>query len=435
MTALSTINIGLCGLGTVGQGVWQHIQANLPTLEARLGVRLRFVSVSMRDLSKPRDVQVPAEIITADPMAVATNPSVHIVCELIGGTTVAREVTLAALRLGKTVVTANKALLCDHGEEIFATARAHKAGLFFEASVAGGIPIIKALREGLVANRFPAIEGILNGTCNYMLTRMEREGLAYPEILADAKRLGYAEADESLDVEGWDTAHKAAVLAYLAHGVWVPTSSMLVQGITRISPEDIRRASDLGYAIKLIANITRDFSAKTLSVRIYPALLARSCILANVHEVFNAVSVTGDIVGTTTYIGRGAGRDATASAVISDIVDAATYLRNGVSLMPPAPPPASDLPTLADLGTIRSAFYLRLSVKDQPGVLASVAGRLSAHGISIASMLQKPDPGKQDQANLFLTTHEASEKSLAAALSEISSLPTTTGEPMFLRIA
>ena len=230
MSTLSTINIGICGLGTVGQGVWKHIESNRVALESRLGVTLNLARASVRDLKKKRTIRVASGKLTTDPLAIATDPSIHIVCELIGGTTLARDVTLAALKAGKTVVSANKALLCKHGPELFAAARKHGGHFFFEASVAGGIPIIKALREGLVANRFKLIYGILNGTCNYILTRMDREGLSYPTILAEAKALGYAEADESLDVEGWDTAHKASILAFLAHGTWVPTATRSTPG-------------------------------------------------------------------------------------------------------------------------------------------------------------------------------------------------------------
>ena len=231
MSKPSTINIGICGLGTVGQGVWKHIERARADLESRLGAKIELYRGAVRDRSKRRTVEIPDSKLSTDALSVATDPAVHIVCELIGGTSLAREVTLAALKAGKIVVSANKALLCDHGAEIFATARKHGGHFFFEASVAGGIPIIKALREGLVANRFKLIYGILNGTCNYILTRMVQEGAPYQTILVDAKRLGYAEADESLDVDGWDTAHKASILTYLAHGVWVKTDQMIVEGI------------------------------------------------------------------------------------------------------------------------------------------------------------------------------------------------------------
>ncbi|MDB6128277.1 MAG: homoserine dehydrogenase, partial [Verrucomicrobia bacterium] len=318
MKPVPLIRIGICGLGTVGQGVWRHLSRIRPELESRLGVKLELARASVRDLRKARSVRVPAGKLTTDVLSVATDPNIDIVCELIGGTTLARDVTLAALGCGKVVVSANKALICAHGAEIFATARRHGGHFLFEASVAGGIPIIKALREGLVANRFPLIYGILNGTCNYILTQMEEQDLPYTAVLGEAKRLGYAEADESLDVEGWDTAHKAAVLAYLAHNTWVKPDKMIVEGINRITPDDFKHAAALGYGIKLLAVIARDFETDELSVRVHPTLLPESHVVAKVSGVFNAVSVRGDVAGTTLYIGRGAGQDATASAVISD---------------------------------------------------------------------------------------------------------------------
>ena len=430
MTELSVINIGICGLGTVGQGVWKHVEGARAALESRLGVKLRLHRASVRDLRKKRSVRVPANRLTTDPLAVATDPDVHLVCELIGGTTIAREVTLAALRLGKTVVSANKALLCAHGPEIFAAARKHGGHFFFEASVAGGIPIIKALREGLVANRFGLIYGILNGTCNYILTRMEREGLSYPEILAEAKALGYAEADESLDVEGWDTAHKAAILAYLAHGTWVPTKSMLVEGITQLTQADIAYARDNGYAIKLLAVITRDFASDELFVRVHPTLVPRTKVLANVNEVYNGISVTGDVVGETVYIGRGAGQDPTASAVISDIADAIILLRRGNT---PLPEPVEHRCPLTPLEHIEGRYYIRMDVKDEPGVLARIATSTAQSQVSIASVLQRSSE-RAGAATLILTTHTSNEKAIRATLARLRRLSSVLGEPLLLRI-
>jgi homoserine dehydrogenase len=323
MTAPRTLNIGICGLGTVGQGVWKHFGRLRADLEARLGTKINLRRAAVRDLDKARAIRIPRSKLTNDPMAVATDPQIHIVCELMGGVDTAREVTLAALSRGKVVVSANKALICAHGAEIFATARRHGGHFLFEASVAGGIPLIKAIREGLVANRFPIIYGILNGTCNYILTEMEELDAPYSDVLAEAKRLGYAEAQESLDVEGWDSAHKASILAWLAHGVWVRPEQMIVEGINRITPADFKNAEALGFGIKLLAIITRDFDSGEISVRVHPTLLPKDGVIARVSGVFNAISVTGDVVGTTFYIGRGAGQDATASAVISDIADAA----------------------------------------------------------------------------------------------------------------
>jgi homoserine dehydrogenase len=435
MSLTRTIQIGICGFGTVGQGVWKHLERARPELEARLGAKLVLARAAVRDLRKKRDVKIPAANLTADPLAIATDPKIDIVCELMGGTGLARQVTLAALSAGKIVVSANKALICAHGAEIFATARKHGGHFFFEASVAGGIPLIKALREGLVANRFPLIYGILNGTCNYILTQMEERNAPYAEVLAAAKSLGYAEADESLDVDGWDTAHKASVLTWLAHGLWVKTDRMLVEGISRITPADFKNAATLGYGIKLLAVITRDFAANELSVRIQPTLLPEGNVLANVNGVFNAISVTGDVVGTTLYIGRGAGQDATASAVISDIADAVALLSHGKGAhhMGDVVPAAGTSPRLAPPERIRGRYYVRLSVKDQPGVLARVASVMARHHVSIASVIQ--NPAEQDgAASLVLTTHESDERAIRATLKNLARLPSVLEPPVLLRI-
>jgi homoserine dehydrogenase len=429
--SVRVINLGICGLGTVGQGVWKHVAANQAALGSRLGVKLVLHSASVRDLRKRRAVRVPASRLTTDPLAIARDPSVHIVCELIGGTGIARTVTLEALRRGKTVISANKALLSSHGPEIFAAARRHGGHFFFEASVAGGIPIIKSLREGLVANRFGLIHGILNGTCNYILTRMEREGLPYAAILADAKRLGYAEADESLDVEGWDTAHKAAILAYLAHGTWVPVDKMLVEGITRITQADLLFARENGYAIKLLAVITREFPKGGLCVRVHPALVPRTHVIGNVNEVYNAISVTGDIVGETAYIGRGAGQDATASAVISDIADAITLLVRGNVALPETKLQPCRLSRPEE---IKGRYYIRMEVRDEPGVLARIAGVTARSGVSIANVQQRPG-AKARAASLILTTHDSNEKAIRATVARLRGLGTVLGDPVLLRIA
>ena len=438
MSKGAVINIGFCGLGTVGQGVWKHLLASRAALEARLGAKLELYRVAVRDPAKKRAVEIPAARLTTDALAVATDPAVQIVCELIGGTKLARDVTLAALARGKIVVSANKALLCGHGAEIFAAARKGGGHYFFEGSVAGGVPIIKALREGLVANRFKLIYGILNGTCNYILTRMEREGASYADVLADAKRLGYAEADESLDVQGWDTAHKAAILAFLAHGVWVKPDQMLVEGITRLAQADIVHAAQLGYGIKLLAVITRDFATNELFVRVHPTLLPRRLVLANVEGVYNGIAVTGDIVGSTLYIGRGAGQDATASAVISDIADAVTLLTSGKSVVVPDEAAAIHAGgrkpvKLAALESVRSRYYLRLEVRDQPGVLAQVATVMAQNQVSIESVIQRA--GRLPAAAmLILTTHESHEQAIRATLAGLGRLESVLEPPLLLRI-
>ena len=435
MTPRRTLNIGLCGLGTVGQGVWKHFARLRPELEARLGARIRLSRAAVRSLGKARGVRIPASRLTTDPMSIATDPDIHIVCELIGGTGVAREVTLAALARGKIVVSANKALICAHGAEIFAAARRHGGHFLFEASVAGGIPLIKAVREGLVANRFPRIYGILNGTCNYILTKMEELDAPYAGVLAEAKRMGYAEAQESLDVEGWDTAHKASILAWLAHGVWVRPEQMIVEGIDRITPADFKNAAALGYGIKLLGIITRDFATDEISVRVHATLLPQDGVLARVSGVFNAISVTGDVVGTTFYIGRGAGQDATASAVISDIADAVALVLHGkgAHFMGEEGPPAAGGARLMPPERIRGRYYVRLTVADLPGVLARVATIMARNRMSIASVIQHPSD-RAGSASLVLTTHERDERSMRSALRALARLSSVREAPLLLRI-
>ncbi|HWA86251.1 MAG TPA: homoserine dehydrogenase [Opitutus sp.] len=439
MNAPAIIRIGICGLGTVGQGVWKHFTRSRLELESRLGVRLELARAAARDLKKKRAVRVPPHKLTDDPIAVATDPTIDIVCELIGGTDTARDVTLAALALGKVVVSANKALICEHGAEIFEMARRHGGHFLFEASVAGGIPIIKALREGLVANRFPLIYGILNGTCNYILTQMEDSDTPYAVVLAEAKRLGYAEADESLDVKGWDAAHKAAVLTYLAHGVWVKPEQMVVEGIDRLTPADFRHAAAFGYGIKLLAIITRDLVHNELSVRVHPTLLPESHVVANVSGVYNAVCVNGDVVGTTLYIGRGAGQDATSSAVISDIADAVALLKNDrrafvTARREPAAIRPSGRCTLAPPERIHGRYYLRLTVKDRPGVLARVASVMADQHVSIASLIQHRAE-QPDAASLVLTTHDSNEQAIQTTIARLAKLPAVLERPLLLRIA
>lgn len=432
------IRIGFLGLGTVGQGVWKHLEASRDDLERRLGVRLEMARIAVRDPRKRRLIDLPPERVTVDAEAVTDDPSIDIVCELMGGTGRARELTLRALERGKAVVTANKALICEHGAEIFAAASRNAGHYFFEASVGGGIPIIKVLREGLVANRFPLIYGILNGTCNYILTRMEAEQAPFETILEDARRLGYVEPDEALDIDGWDTAHKAVILAFLAHGKWVPLARVPVEGIRRVALEDLRHAAELGYRVKLVAVVTRDYDSGKVFVRVHPALLPAGRIMANVNGVYNAASITGDVVGTTLLTGRGAGPDPTASAVISDIADAVLALRGG-------PPPVvseededyyrqlGEEVEIADPGEVESRYYLRLTVEDRPGVLAEVATLFARHGISIATVLQRELPDEAI-ASLVLTTHHSNEAAMNATLEELARHEVVRGAPLRLRI-
>lgn len=432
------IKIGLCGFGVVGQGVFDHIGKKRLALGDLLGVDLYVTRIAVRDKSKLRDFDVDEGLITDDSLSVATDPDVDIVCELIGGTNIARELTVAALKAGKIVVTANKALLCDHGKELLSIAQEFGGHLLFEASVAGGIPVIKALREGLVINDFSSIYGILNGTCNYILTRMANEGLSYQEILVQAKELGYAEADESLDVEGIDAAHKAVVLAYLAHGKWVDFCNVRLQGITEVSQEDIRFAKENGYAVKLIAVVSREREGKALRVSVLPTLVSRTSSLGSVDGVYNAVSIHGDVVGETVYIGPGAGRHATASAVISDIVDAAKLLlyggpERGYPFLDSAPKNGERIYD-ARADEIRSRYYVRLIVMDQPGVMAEVASILASHTVSLASVTQKEVGEDAERVSLIITTHITTEEAILRAVADLECLATVEEKPFCMPI-
>lgn len=411
------IRVGLIGFGTVGQGVWKHVEARGAQLADEVGCALKIVSVAVRDRSRPREVAVPAEILTEDPMEIVKDPSIPIVCELAGGTGAALEWTRDALSAGKTIVTANKALLCDHGEELMNLAAEKGGRLFFEASVAGGIPVIKAVREGLVVNRFGRIYGILNGTSNYILTRMEADGRGFEEVLSEARDLGYVEADESLDLDGWDAAHKAVILAWLADRIWVPTGKMIVEGIRKVTLDDMRFAGELGYRIKLIADISRRNAGGSLGLSVRPTLVPKDSLMADVNDAFNAVRLEGDVAGPTALIGRGAGQDPTASAVISDLVDA------GRARLADTHPRSrsrreGDAGELADFSSIQHEYYIRLKVADRSGVLAEVAGAFSRSGISIASVIQRDHEG-QGSASLVLVTHVCSEEEVRRALGVI----------------
>ncbi len=438
MSKKPVIKIGLVGLGVVGEGVWKHIQQNRLALERRLGARLQLVKVAVQDIKKKRSVKVSRDQLTTDPMSIANDPDIDIVCELMGGTSLARKVTLAALKNGKIVVTANKALICKHGAQLFETARKGGGHYFFEASVGGGIPIIKVIREGLVANRFNLIYGILNGTCNYILTRMERESLTFDKTLNAARELGYVEADESLDLDGWDTAHKAVILAFLAHGKWVKLNEVPVEGIGNITLEDIQWADELGFKIKLLGIISQNNKGKSIFVRVHPTLIRKDKIMANVDGVYNAVSVSGDIVGSGVHIGRGAGQDATASAVIGDVADAVS------ALLGTSPPVVleDDAELYASLGSdielssledVTGQYYLRLSVTDKPGVLAEISTVMADHEVSIASMIQ-PEESSNQWATLIITTHQSNEKRMQDTIRDLKKLKNVHRAPFLLRI-
>lgn len=437
MSEKRTIRIGLLGFGVVGQGVWKNIENNRQALELRLGAQLEISQVVVKNVGRAREVNVPAACYSDDPTRIVDNPKIDIVCELMGGTGEALELTRRALQQGKIVVTANKALICEHGEELFEIARRRGGHYFYEASVAGGIPIIKTIREALVANRFKLIFGILNGTSNYILTRMEREGLSFEETLGDARKLGYVEADEALDLDGIDAAHKAVILAYLAHGKWVKLNEIICEGIRDITGEDIAMAGQLGYKIKLLAVIARDFEAGKLSVRLHPALISKKEVIAGVDEVYNGISVTGDVVGTTILIGRGAGQDATSSSVISDIADAVFMLQG-------APDPviseedemiynqlAAGL-ELAKPDELQGRYYIRIHVKDEEGVLAKISNTLAAHHISFATVNQK-ELG-DNTALIMVTTHRTSEVSVDSVKTALANESVVIEKPVSFRI-
>ena len=427
-----TFKIGFIGMGTVAQGVWKHLEKSFETMTARFGAKYELAKACVRDISKKRGVDIPLEKLTENPYDVVNDPSIDIVCELMGGTTDAFDITIAALKAGKVVVSANKAVICKRGAEIFEAAQSNKGAYFFEASVAGGIPVIKVLREGLVANRFSKIYGILNGTCNYILTRMERENATYDSVIADARRLGYVEADESLDIDGWDAAHKISILAYLAHGVWIdPSKDMLVSGIRGIRLEDMVWAKEFDCRIKLIASVRKNEETGALFAAVYPAILPLSDVVANVNEVYNAVSLTGDVVGRTVHIGRGAGQDATASAVIADIADAIAYLQG--KPVRPALNVVAEKSRMATLEEVSDEFYLRMEVPDRSGVLASVASDLAGEGISV-ELLQQRKHETEGKAWLLFTTHKTTEAAIKRACEKLKQADYVFDEPFVLRI-
>lgn len=429
---MQTVNIGLIGGGTVGGGVFKALRRNGGLMASRLGVRLRVTRVAVSKLRKRRAVKFPSGMLTRDWESVVADPKIDLVAELVGGTSVARQVALGALRAGKPVVTANKALLAFHGEQLFRTARKHGANLYYEASVAGGIPIIKILREGLVGNRITRLYGILNGTCNYILSRMVSEGAEFSDMLVEAQQMGYAEAEPSLDVDGHDAAHKAGILASLAHGFWVNPKKVYTEGVRKITPLDLEFAEKLGYSIKLLGIVKGD--GKTpVQVSVYPALITSGHVLASVGGVYNGILVRGDVVGDTLYYGQGAGQDATASAVLSDLADAALDLKHDTPDRRQAFVPHDANGAVQSIDTVSCSFYLRLSVVDRPGVLAQVASILARGKIGISSVIQ-PEGHEGASVPLILMIHDAPNAAMQKALAAIRRLKTVKGEPVLLRV-
>jgi homoserine dehydrogenase len=415
-------------------------------MASRIGVNVAIRKVAVKAFDEPRPYPIPQSLMTTDWREVVNDPDVHIVSELIGGTTLAREIILSALRLGKPVITANKALLSAHGEELFAAAKRFGANLYYEASVCGGIPIIKSLREGFVGNRIEALYGIVNGTCNYILTRMKIESADFDAMLGDAQKLGYAETPPDLDIDGWDSQHKIGILASLAHGFWVNPKKIHVEGIRNISSVDIGIANNLGYTIKLLGIVKRmpivevkNRKSKiahqkcAVQVSVYPTLIPNAHVLASVNYSFNAVFVHGDIVGDTLFYGRGAGKDPTASAVLSDLADAALDLKfENKNRIPPFVPHECEGAVMS-IDDVVSRFYVRLSVADRPGTLAKIAAIFGAAGIGISSVIQ-PETHEARDVPLVFMIHDANNGAVTTALKKIAKLPVVTGKPVMLRV-
>jgi homoserine dehydrogenase len=436
------VNFGMIGGGTVGSGVYHALQLNRSLMESRIGIKINLLKIAVKEFDEPRPYPIPREIMTTNWREIVEDPQIQVVIELVGGTTIAREMVLTALKLGKPVITANKALLSAYGQELFSTAAKYNTNIYYEASVAGGIPIIKAVREAFVGNKITHIYGIVNGTCNYILTKMKQEGADFAEVLAQAQKHGYAEAEPSLDVDGWDSMHKIGILASLAHGFWVAPEKIYVEGIRNISKLDIKFASQLGYTIKLLGIVKRfetdgkessgKLNGSQVQVSVYPALVPDSHVLASINDVFNAVFVRGDIVGDTLFYGRGAGKDATASAVLSDIADAALDIKNGGSRLRPFVPHEKNGKVLP-IGKIESQYYIRLSVIDKPGVLAKISAIFGNSNISIASVIQ-PEAREGGTVPLIMMIHKAPNDAMTKALKKIEKLPVVKAKPVMIRV-
>ncbi len=428
---MKELGVGIIGFGTVGAGVAQCLLENGDIIARRDGVRLVLKRVADLDITTDRGVKIPDGVLTTNAMEAIEE--CDIIVELVGGTTIAKTFILEALKRGKPVVTANKALLAKFGEELFAEAEKTGADIYYEASVGGGIPIIKSLREGFSGNRINSMYGILNGTCNYILTRMERTGEDFDVVLKDAQKLGYAEANPSLDIDGFDTAHKTAILASLAYGKWFGMDPVYVEGITNVSMNDIRCAASLGYKIKLLAIIKQDPETEKLEIRVHPTLIPVNSMLASVNDVFNAVRVDGDYVGNTLFYGRGAGRQATASAVVGDIVDVALNLIDGVKQRVPSYNNANLFTELVPMDEIETRCYLRFTVADKPGVLAKITNILASADISISSLIQN-ETKDEDFATLVIVTHKAKESAIKDAIAAIEKLEDVTSNIKMIRI-
>ncbi|UJP04686.1 MAG: homoserine dehydrogenase [Nitrosomonas sp.] len=432
---MNPIHIGLLGIGTVGGGTCTVLKRNREEIARRAGREIVVKMIADTNLERARSLADDGVIVTADGHEVTRNPDIDIVVELIGGQTIAKELILEAITNGKHVVTANKALLANHGTEIFAAARAKGVIVAFEAAVAGGIPIIKALREGLTANRITWIAGIINGTSNFILSQMRDKGLSFDQVLAQAQKLGYAEADPTYDIEGIDAAHKITLMSAIAFGIPVQFNKVYIEGITKLTGEDIRYAEELGYRIKLLG-ITKRVE-KGIELRVHPTLIPMKRLIANVEGVMNAIVVKGDAVGATLYYGAGAGAEPTASSVIADLVDVTRlHTADPMHRVPPLsfqPDLLSDTPVIP-MEDVETSYYLRMQVIDKPGVMAEITRIVAEQKISISALLQKEAGDESDQVSVIMLTHLTVEKNINAAIARIETLPVVTGKVFRLRI-
>lgn len=432
---MKPIQVGLLGIGTVGGGVFTVLDRNQEEITRRAGRGIQIRTVADLDTKRAEELVKGRAKVVNDAKLVVNDPEIDVVVELIGGYGIAKELVLAAINNGKHVVTANKALLAVHGNEIFAAAQAKGVTVNFEAAVAGGIPIIKALREGLTANRIEWIAGIINGTTNFILSEMRDKGLDFDVVLKEAQRLGYAEADPTFDIEGVDAAHKATIMSAIAFGIPMQFDKAHIEGITKLSAVDIKYAEQLGYRIKLLG-ITKK-TKDGIELRVHPTLIPAKRLIANVEGAMNAVQVMGDAVGTTLYYGKGAGSEPTASAVIADLVDVARLQTADPEHRVPhlAFQPGSMVNTsIMPMGEVTTSYYLRLRVADVAGVLADITRILADNGISIDAMLQREAGDGEKQTDLIMLTHETKEKNILAAIAKVEALKTVEGSVTKIRL-
>ncbi|MGH8642155.1 MAG: homoserine dehydrogenase [Burkholderiales bacterium] len=434
-TVLRPINVGLLGIGTVGGGTFEVLVRNQEEIARRAGCRIAMKMVADKDIERAKRVVGGRATVTADANEVVNHPDIDIVVELIGGTSIAKDLMLKAIAGGKHVVTANKALLANHGNEIFAAAQKEDVMVAFEGAVGGGIPIIKSLREGLTANRIEWIAGIINGTSNFILSEMRDRGSSFQDVLKEAQRRGYAEADPTFDIEGVDAAHKLTIMAAIGFGIPMQFKAAYTEGISTLTQEDIKYAEELGYRIKLLGITKR--KAKGFELRVHPTLIPARRLIASVEGVMNAILVKGDAVGQTMYYGAGAGAEPTASAVVADLVDVARMLtadpEHRVPHLAFQPGQLSSTPILP-MGEVETRNYLRLRVQDRPGVLADITRILADQRISIEALVQKEPRGGEEQVDLVMLTHMTVEKDVDAAIARIENLPVVVGKVTRIRL-